>query len=606
MAPASTARRDVELWGNGLWVGGTTLRADIAKTGAAERVMNKLDLPLPPTLVLPTISHMSSEARPAITKEELQSVQPKFESTYDWSYNAAATAVMQDVTGEVRAFTKAQTAGKLTFQSQWGDGLSKGPAYEMWKKQLQTRSQLENRTVWGLEDQRPNSAANGDRFFAWVRREHLYYRDIVAPEAIDKIDAWLARAPPAHRREFLEVFRALWAAANPQGKLSVSHLHYRPPPVARPQSAANETTTNLAALERESNRRRCVGSASMYNRKKRDIDEIIREHGGVVLPRPGVPFSAASTGPPAPDTHTPARPATTASMARPGTARTASRPGTARPATAGGRPGTAASSRPYTAGARRAASSSQVGEGGAGAAATIEELAEADAAAALEAGGDVGESSLLLGDATAQQATVDGGQGAAAQLAWSGLPSTAAGAVEAPSSLPALPAAEPPAGAVPPRNISTAPAAPNKLGLGMFATTAYADQFCADWRVKQLLRDGRQAMRERAAKKRDPYVTVPFGAVNSLGRNGVYGNKHYMLPTRAPPPQREALGTVTNPSLRHTQREAMQTMRAARENMAASKSARNASACPLGHAGIQSLPTKASTYSSEICGKAAF
>lgn len=137
------------------------------------------------------------------------------------------------------------------------------------------------------QDSRPASAARAERFFAWIKQQQLYYSDITAKDAQGKIDGWLERAPAKDRRDFLDgvrssdvsviltprcaacgghalcqltrnatssrpapVFRSLWASANPTGKLSVSHLHYRPPkpgivmPGDPPRWATAECTNN--------------------------------------------------------------------------------------------------------------------------------------------------------------------------------------------------------------------------------------------------------------------------------------------------------------------------------------------------------------------------
>lgn len=127
-----------------------------------------------------------------------------------------------------QAFARSNPSANLTFTSQFGDGLTKGSAYTMWKHSLQTSTAYANQQVWGgdvraatqarssavfllrpvrcgavlhpqrpdysargephtglsigefLQDSRPTSAARAERFFAWIKQQQLYYSDITA------------------------------------------------------------------------------------------------------------------------------------------------------------------------------------------------------------------------------------------------------------------------------------------------------------------------------------------------------------------------------------------------------------------------------------------
>ena len=160
--------------------------------------------------------------------------------------------------GGCQAVARGEASANLNFHSQWGDGLTKGAALATWRKQLQTTSQITNNQTWGgdvrarpvppalacsgglpypsrlrplppsleiwcAQEKRPMSALKAERFFAWVKREQLYYKDLVAPvrararECCDACACGPPGAPPqlaaCHRAHSPFPVRQRWCIA---------------------------------------------------------------------------------------------------------------------------------------------------------------------------------------------------------------------------------------------------------------------------------------------------------------------------------------------------------------------------------------------------------
>lgn len=100
-----------------------------------------------------------SPRRPPTTGNTMQSPAPcmtmsREKSGCDLQRLAAALGLPMDGHNtsrlfDTQAFARSDPSANLTFTSQWGDGLTKGSAYTMWKHSLQTTYTHDNETVWG-------------------------------------------------------------------------------------------------------------------------------------------------------------------------------------------------------------------------------------------------------------------------------------------------------------------------------------------------------------------------------------------------------------------------------------------------------------------------
>ena len=66
-----------------------------------------------------------------------------------------------------------------------------------------------------------------DTFYKWVRKQRLYYGDILNEDAAAKVDSWLRGASEADRKEFIETFRDLNIAAKQDMSDSLYKQDYR-------------------------------------------------------------------------------------------------------------------------------------------------------------------------------------------------------------------------------------------------------------------------------------------------------------------------------------------------------------------------------------------
>lgn len=426
------------------------------------------------------------------------------------------------------------------------------------------------------------------------------------------------------------MFRSLWASANPMGKLSMSHLQFRPPKTG---PVLPGDPVRWAAAERENNRVRCEGNSSTVPKFKKDINDIIRQHGGTIVPMPAprcatapagasrarpagsarpaaraetnpAPVGAASA-PPAQalgDTDAgaerpPLQEAAGAVTAQPAEALTAlsaeeqlqlaadgagdlagppqaeltQRPSTAAPVLAPQqRPGTASLQRPGTASQRPGTASLRGGqtERGYGGAGLVESVPERRRLRASE-----------------PQEPLPSGPGAA----------TAARADRRMARLARRPrtAPEPPAPRDPPR-VLQAPFSTllddtsdkrfpmvkvrsgpppvkgrrSRLGLGIFGTTTYVDHISNPFRDQQL-HNARVDEHKRQLEVKESGAAIYLTV--PYGKVNFLGTQpddgHLQLPARPPPVPCEPLGAVSNDGVLRAQAEALHRVQNARDNM---------------------------------------
>ena len=130
--------------------------------------------------------------------------------------------------------------GNLTFRSQWGDALSKTGGGDLWKKNMKTQYQVYNEEVHGPKQDK--STRNSKEFFSWIKRQQLYYNDIVNAEVAEEVDHWMTKASPEEKRKLLDLFADLHTVVQParqyNSTMKADHTRFRP-------SSARPATYNL-------------------------------------------------------------------------------------------------------------------------------------------------------------------------------------------------------------------------------------------------------------------------------------------------------------------------------------------------------------------------
>jgi len=128
-----------------------------------------------------------------------------------------------------KTYAKAEEAGRavpepnLTFMSAWGESL-KNRAAETWAPLLKTMKEVVDESVWG-----PAAPAGtpDERLLEWLKRQRLYYADLLTPAAAARLDALLPRCTVAQRKELLLALRSLHTAASPADLKPDSHVKFK-------------------------------------------------------------------------------------------------------------------------------------------------------------------------------------------------------------------------------------------------------------------------------------------------------------------------------------------------------------------------------------------
>ena len=166
-------------------------------------------------------------AKAAQRKKQREAREAVFYTSNKLSYGASEIdpelyRSMQDVVRPIRA-------PNVTLRSEWGESLAWAEKQRAKKtagaqKQSQTTYDRLNDSVY--PEFLSSRNLQNDQFFEWVRRQRLYYGDILSEEATQAVDEWLDQASDEERQEFLELFRDLHVAHTSEMLRSISHQDY--------------------------------------------------------------------------------------------------------------------------------------------------------------------------------------------------------------------------------------------------------------------------------------------------------------------------------------------------------------------------------------------
>lgn len=164
-----------------------------------------------------------------------------FDTTTGAYHGAIAQENFQEILSWARPDVNAQ--GNLTFRSQWGDSLSKDD--KLYKKYMKSSYQMYNEEVHGPK--KGKAERNSEEFFSWIKRQQLYYNDIINPEIIGEVDKWFASASTEDKRRLLDLFSTLHTVTQPsrmhQSTMQANHRSLRP-------SSARPSTYNLDKVKK--------------------------------------------------------------------------------------------------------------------------------------------------------------------------------------------------------------------------------------------------------------------------------------------------------------------------------------------------------------------
>lgn len=132
---------------------------------------------------------------------------------------------------EVLSWARPEPTENLTFRSQWGDALSsKGGKGDWFKKYYRTQYQVHNEEVHGPKPDK--STRNSKEFFSWIKRQQLYYNDILNPNVAEEVDAFMSMASGEDKRALLDLFADLHTVIQParqyNSTMKADHTCFRP------------------------------------------------------------------------------------------------------------------------------------------------------------------------------------------------------------------------------------------------------------------------------------------------------------------------------------------------------------------------------------------
>jgi len=162
-----------------------------------------------------------------------------------------ASEIEPELYQDIHSLVKPIIAPNLTLKSDWGEGLKATGEWRAKMEQKNPRGRKPAETSYGRFNDavHPNFSDNAahtqnDTFYRWVRKQRLYYGDILNEDAAAKVDSWLRGASEADRKAFIETFRDLNIVAKQDVSDSLykqDYTHYRPG--TREPSEANGTPT---------------------------------------------------------------------------------------------------------------------------------------------------------------------------------------------------------------------------------------------------------------------------------------------------------------------------------------------------------------------------
>ena len=202
----------------------------------------------------------------AVAPRKIQSAKAKKrdETLFVTTNRAFQGAVEGDNFREILSWARPDPTENLTFRSQWGDALSKGGKDDWWQKYMKSQYQVYNEEVHGPKVDK--SARNSKEFFSWVKRQQLYYNDILNPEVAEEVEKWMSEATPQEKRSLLDLFADLHTVVQParqyNSTMKADHTHFRP-------SSAKPRTYNLDKAKKAKAKSRPL-SAPVRSKPKMD------------------------------------------------------------------------------------------------------------------------------------------------------------------------------------------------------------------------------------------------------------------------------------------------------------------------------------------------
>jgi hypothetical protein len=145
-----------------------------------------------------------------------------------------ASEIEPELYSDIHSLVKPIFAPNLTLKSDWGEGLKATGEWRAKMEQKSGRGRKPAETSYGrfndaVHPSFSDTAAHtqNDTFYKWVRKQRLYYGDILNEDAAAKVDSWLRGASEADRKEFIETFRDLNIAAKQDMSDSLYKQDYR-------------------------------------------------------------------------------------------------------------------------------------------------------------------------------------------------------------------------------------------------------------------------------------------------------------------------------------------------------------------------------------------
>ena len=144
-------------------------------------------------------------AEPALTGGKAKAkAKGKDDSLFITTNAAFQGAVEGENFQEVLSWARPEPTENLTFRSQWGDALSSKAGKGDWfGKYYKSQYQVYNEEVHGPKPDK--STQNSKEFFSWIKRQQLYYNDILSPEVAEEVDGWMRKAAREENRSLLDL-----------------------------------------------------------------------------------------------------------------------------------------------------------------------------------------------------------------------------------------------------------------------------------------------------------------------------------------------------------------------------------------------------------------